>query len=51
MMSPMEGNSVIEEEVEVLRIVNRQGYVQLIKKDMSQNESYIVSNDYTWCMR
>lgn len=36
MMPQMEGNSVIEQEVEALRILNGDGYVRLIKEDMSQ---------------
>lgn len=36
MMPQMEGNSVIEQEVEALRIANGDSYVRLIKEDMSQ---------------
>ncbi len=35
-MPQMEGNSVIEQEVEALRIVNGDGYVRLINEDMNQ---------------
>ncbi|WP_179134560.1 aminoglycoside phosphotransferase family protein [Oceanobacillus timonensis] len=36
MMPQMEGNSVIGQEVEALRIANGDGYVRLIKEDISQ---------------
>lgn len=36
MMPQMEGNSVIEQEVEALRIVNGGGYVRLLNEDMRQ---------------
>ncbi|WP_160141698.1 aminoglycoside phosphotransferase family protein [Salicibibacter halophilus] len=36
MMPQMEGNSVIEQEVEALRIVNGDGYVRLLNEDMRQ---------------
>ncbi|WP_157911766.1 aminoglycoside phosphotransferase family protein [Alteribacter populi] len=35
-MPQMEGNSVLEQEVEALRIVNGDGYVRLINEDMNQ---------------